>query len=180
MNPVAEASRAGIGWLDLIAARAGAGDKFNLSRQGLSHAAGFYFAVVLLTLVVEGFVGRTPSLVGMLIAIALNAVPLLVIWLVCWLTARTLRAAPLALLVPVTYAMGFVLLIGLPLSLLLPGQGISYALLGALAFMLYRAARQMAGMGIGVSISFAILSAVLLVAVPIGLYMLTTNGQGIG
>ena len=77
-----------------------------------------------------------------------------------------------ALLVPATYALAFILLIGLPLSLFF-GNVFANAMLGALGYMLYRAARDIAKLGIGVSIAFAVLAIAVLVALPIGLYMLT-------
>jgi hypothetical protein len=46
-------------------------------------------------------------------------------------------------------------------------------MLGALGYMLYRAAREIAKLGIGVSIAFAVLAIAVLVALPIGLYMLS-------
>jgi len=78
-----------------------------------------------------------------------------------------------ALLVPAVYALAFLLAIGLPLSLLF-GNKFANAMMGALGYMFYREARDIAGLGIGVSIAFAVLAIAVLVALPIGLYMVTT------
>jgi len=47
-------------------------------------------------------------------------------------------------------------------------------MMGVLGYMLYRAARDIAKLGIGISIAFAVLAIALLVALPIGIYMVTT------
>lgn len=74
------------------------------------------------------------------------------------------------MLVPAGYALLFLLAIGLPLSLL--AGSFSVALQGVLGYMLYRLGRDVGKFDVGVSIGFAVFSVVLLVAVPIGLYML--------
>ena len=52
MNAFGELWRAIIGWLDLLTARPGAAEKFNLGGIGLVNATGCYFAVVLLLIAV--------------------------------------------------------------------------------------------------------------------------------
>lgn len=89
----------------------------------------------------------------------------------------------------VAFAVPFAVVIGwavlakqperVPLEVLAPNL-FGNALLGALCFMLYRGARGVAGLGIGSALSFAVLSAVALVLVTIGVYMLATGGAGIG
>jgi len=181
MNALPEFWAAVLGWLDLVAGRKDAAGKFNLSRAGLINATGCYFAVVLLSLAVAAAMGQSPGFVGTLISVVLNAVPLLAVWLVIWGTVATLRSpsGTLALLVPATYAMGLILIVRLPLQLLAPGL-FSNALLGALCFMLYRGARGVAGLGIGSALAFAILCAVALVLVTVGVDMLASSGAGIG
>jgi hypothetical protein len=89
------------------------------------------------------------------------------------------QAPALAIVVPTTYAMGFVLALSLPL-VYLAGSNVIVALLGVRAFLFYRAAREMGGLPRGVSLAFAILCIGMLAAIPLGLYMLTSGGQGIG
>ena len=137
--------------------------------------------MVLLSLLVAALAGQSPGLIGTLVSVLFNAIPLLAIWLVIWATALALRVVPgpLALLVPATYAMALILIIRVPLQLLAPDL-FSNALLGALCFMQYRAARGVAGLGIGTALAFAVLSAVALVLVTAAIYMLATGGAGIG
>ncbi|HOT63396.1 MAG TPA: hypothetical protein PLU93_11095 [Treponemataceae bacterium] len=122
MNALPEFWAAILGWLDLIAGRKDAGDKFNLSRAGLANAIGAYFAIVLLSLVVATAMGQNPGIVGGLVGIVFNAVPLAAIWLVILGTAAALRPASgaLALLVPATYAMALIFAIRVPLEVLAP------------------------------------------------------------
>jgi len=179
VNAFSELRQAGIGWLDMIAGRPGGAEKFNASRAGLINATGCYFFLVVLTMValslLEGFPGLDQALIGLLV----NALPLLGVWAVIWATVRfiTPELPVLTLMVPATYAMAFILLAGLPLSLF-AGNSLANALLGALGYMLYRAARDVAKLSIGLSIAFELLCIVVLVALPIGLYMLTSGGQG--
>lgn len=181
MNALPEFWAAVLGWLDLIAGRKDAGHKFNLSPAGLVNATGAYFAVVLMSLAVAAATGLNPGVIGSIVSVLFNAIPLFGIWLVIWATAAVLRPplGVLALLVPATYAMALILILRIPLQVLAPDL-FSNALLGALCFMLYRGSRGVAGFGIGSALAFAILCAVALVLVTIGIYMLATGGAGIG
>jgi hypothetical protein len=174
MNAFAELKQAAIGWLDIIANRPGGPERFNRSGRGLANAVGFYFAMVLFTILVQGVSTSFPTYDRIFLSLVVNALPLLGIALVIVGTVRVLRAGieVNALLVPAAYALGFLLLIGLPLSLFF-GNIFANAMLGALGYMLYRAGRDIAKLGIGVSIAFAVLAIAVLVALPIGLYMLT-------
>ncbi len=174
MNPLTEVKDAAIGWLDIIANRPGGAERFNRSSGGLANAVGFYFLLVLFTILVQGASAGFPGFDQILLGVVVNALPLVAIALVIWATLSALRSevSLSALLVPATYALAFILLIGLPLSLFF-GNVFANAMLGALGYMLYRAARDIAKLGIGVSIAFAVLAIAVLVALPIGLYMLT-------
>lgn len=179
MNAFSELWRAAVGWLDLLTGKAGADEKFNLSRVGLINATGFYFAVVMLTIAVESSLGGFPGWPQIGLSVALNAVLLGAIWLIAWITARLMHRPALAVTVPSTYAMGFVLAVSLPL-VYLASPAVLLVLLGVRAFMFYRAARGMGKLSIGISAAFAILCIAALAAIPLGLYMLTSGGQGIG
>lgn len=181
MNALPEFWAALRGWLDLIAGRKEAARRFNLSGAGLANATGSYYAIVLLSLVAAALAGQNPGLVGGLVSLLLNALPLFTVWLVTGLTALALKPqhGALGLLVPATYAMGLVLVVRVPLQLLAPDL-FSNALLGALSFMLYRGARGIGGLGIGSALAFAALCAVALVLAQLALYMLATGGAGIG
>jgi hypothetical protein len=167
-----DAKDAVVGWLDIIAGRPGGGERFNATQAGLVRALIWYFLLVLLTVLVQGLSLGMPASSEVFTAVMVNALPLLGVYLVILVTVRLFRLAiPVnALLVPAIYAMAFILAIGLPLSLLGGGM-FANAMLGALGYMFYRAGRDIAKLGIGVAIAFAVLSIVVLVALPIGLYM---------
>jgi hypothetical protein len=175
VNPLIEIKNAAIGWLDMISGRPGGGERFNRSGLGLANAVGFYVFMVLFTIVVQGVSTSFPSYDQVFVGLVVNALPLVAVALVIWATLRVLRlSVPTnALLVPATYALAFILAIGMPLSLFF-GNVFANAMMGALGYMLYRAARDIARLGIGVSIAFAVLAIAVLVALPIGLYMVTT------
>lgn len=178
MNAFGELWRAVIGWLDLLTARPGAAEKFNLGRIGLVNATGCYFAAALLLIVIESSLSGFPGWPIVALSLLANAIPLATIWLVIWITARALNAPALAMTVPSTYAMAFILGLSLPL-VYLGGANLLIATLGVTGFMLYRVAREIGKLRIGISVAFAILSIAALVAVRVGLYMLTTGMQGI-
>ena len=175
MNPFDEIRNAALGLLDLLGARPDTASRFNATRQGLLTMLGVYFILVVLTRVIQSLAlfGSVPGIEDLLVTLAVNALPLLAIFLVIFVTVRFLRpqAGLLAFLVPAGYALCAILVIGLPLSLFAGGMS-SSVLQGILGYMLYRLARDTGKFGIGVSIGFAVLSLLLLAAIPLGLYML--------
>lgn len=179
MNAFPELWRAVLGWLDLLTARPDAGEKFTLTRAGLVNAAGFYIAAVLAVLVIEVSLSGFPGWGAVALSLAVNIARLAGIWLVAWLTVRAMGGSLLGIVVPATYAMGFVLALALPLAYL-AGSNVTVALLGVRAFLFYRAARQLGGLGLGISVAFGILCIVVLAAIPLGLYMLTGGGLATG
>ncbi|MDB5541429.1 MAG: hypothetical protein JWQ89_3156 [Devosia sp.] len=178
MNAFGELWRAVIGWLDLLTGRP-AEEKFNLGPTGLVNSTGFYFAVVLLLIAVESSLSGFPGWTPVILSLIVNATRLMTVWLMIWISARVLAAPAIAMAVPSTYAMAFILAVSLPLAYL-AGSNLLVSTLGVLGFMLFRVARGIGKLRIGISIAFAILCIVALVAVRVGLYMLTTGGQGIG
>lgn len=178
MNAFGELWRAVIGWLDLLTARAGAAEKFNLTGLGLVNATGCYFAVVLALIVIESSLSGFPGWATVVLSLVANALQLGIVWLVIWITARALKAPDIAMAVPATYAMAFILALSLPLAYV-AGPNILTATLGVIGFMLFRVAREIGKLRIGISAAFAILSIAALVAVRVGLYMLTAGLQGI-
>jgi hypothetical protein len=174
MNALAELREAVGGWLDLLSRRPEGPARFNPTREGAVNATGFYVAMILLTVLVAALTSRAEGYSQMFFTFAVNALPLVAIALVIvgTLTALRLDVRFNTLFVPATYALSFILLLGIPVSM--SGSGmLSNVLLGILGYMLYRLARAAGKMNIGVSIAFAALSIVVLVAMPIGLYMLT-------
>lgn len=179
MNAFSELWRAVLGWLDLLTAQPGAAARFNLTRTGLLNAMGFYVVSVLLAVAVLGLAaGMVPGWMQVAISLMFNLTLMLAIVLAAWGTARLMRADALAIAVPSVYALGIVQVLSLPL-VYVHSDAAALALLGVRGFMFYRAAREVGKLGLGVSFAFAILCIVLLAAIPFGLYMLTTGGQGI-
>lgn len=174
MNPLDDIKNAAIGWVDLLGARGTGAEKFNATRQGLVVAIAAYFLLVLFTSIVSSVsrFGAFPRYDSLFVDLVLNALPLLVIYFVVAVTVRFLKpeAGYYAMLVPPTWSLVFLLAIGLPLSLFF-GNTFSAALQGILGYMLYRLARDIGKFNVGVSIGFAILTIVLLVAVPLAVYM---------
>lgn len=176
MRPFAELRDAFIGWLDLIGRRHDAAEsRFDVSPNGLVTMLLWYFGAVILTSVIQSLVsfGALPGVSDLAAALALNAVPMLTIAMAIFATARTLHPAVgfAGLFVPAGYALVLLLVIGLPLSFFV-GSALAPALQGLLGYMLFRLARDLGKFSIGISVAFAILTVVLLVAIPIGLYML--------
>lgn len=176
MNALAELRDAAHGWLDLILARPGGVERFTATPAGFVNAIGFYVAMVLLAILVQSIVigGATTSQV--FIGIFANLLPLAAVALVIAGTrlARVTEAGFLALTVPASYALGLLLAVAVPVSLV-AGGFFSTALLGVLGWAYYRLGRNIGKMNIGVSIAFAALSIVALVALPLGLYMLSVS-----
>lgn len=178
MNAFGELWRAIVGWLDLLTARPGATEKFNLTGLGLVNATGCYFAVVLAVILIESSLSGFPGWAMVILSLVANAVQLGTVWVVISVTARVFRTPGVAMTVPATYAMAFVVGLSLPLAYL--GQAnILTATLGVIGFMLFRVAREAGKLRLGISVAFAILCVAALVATRVGLYMLTSGLQGI-
>jgi hypothetical protein len=173
MNAFTELRLAAIGWLDLVIGRKEGGGSFNPSRSGTINAIGFYVIVVLITMLVPSFWLGMPDYSQLFTGLMINCLPLVGVAFAIWVTRMLLRleATFLMLFVPAVYALAFILLAGLLLSFV--GNVFSNALLGVLGYMLYREARDIGKMNIGVSLAFAVLGIVALVAPSFALYMLT-------
>ncbi|HHY48849.1 MAG TPA: hypothetical protein GYA10_03795 [Alphaproteobacteria bacterium] len=176
MNALAELGNAARGWRDLILARPDGAARFTATPAGLVNAIGFYIAMVLLAILVQSVVFGSAAPAQVFFGLAANLLPLASIALVVTGTrlARVTEAGLLALMVPATYALGLLLAIAVPVALI-GGGFFSNALLGLLGWGYFRLARTIGKMNIGVAIAFAALSIVALVALPLGLYMLTVS-----
>lgn len=179
MNAFGELWRAIVGWLDLLTARPGAAERFNLTGLGLVNAIGCFFAVVLLVIVIESGFSGFPGWAIIGLSLVANALQLGGVLAVIAVTARLFRAPAVAMAVPATYAVAFVFGLSLPLAHLGDSNALT-ATLGVIGFMLFRVAREVGKLEFGISAAFAILSIVALVAIRVGLYMLTTGLNGVG
>lgn len=161
------------GWLDLIIARKEGAERFNGTREGLIRAVVIYVVAVALTMLVPGLWSELPDYSNFFVGLLFNCVPVAAVGLVIWMTVRLVGAdvTLFEMLVPAVYALTFILLLGLFVALI--GPMFANSLLGVLGYMFYRLARDVGKMNIGVSIAFACLGIVALVAPTFGLYMLS-------
>lgn len=174
MTAIAELRDAVIGWRDMLASRPEGADRFTATLPGLGNALIFYLLAILLTLAVQSMVWGLPGLQEAYVTIAVNALPLLGIALAIGFTlaAARPRATFNKLAVPIVYGLTFVLVLQLPLTLVAVGGLLANLVLVILGYLFYRVARDAGKMSAGISIAFAALSIVALVALPGGLYML--------
>jgi hypothetical protein len=173
MNAFRELWLAAIGWLDLIIGRKDSTGGFNATRSGAINAIGFYIVVLLLSMLVPAIWLGMPDYSQLFTGLLINCLPMVGVAFAIWVTRMLLRLETtfLMLFVPAVYALAFVLLAGLLLSFI--GNVFSNALLGVLGYMLFREARDIGKMNIGVSLAFAVFGIVALVAPSFAIYMLT-------
>lgn len=165
---------AGLGWLELISGRETWRERFVFDREGLGIALVLYLVVVLILTFVSGLMrGALPGYADTFWIVVVNAFPILLLSIVFRLTGLLLglKAPFLVLIVPSVHALAYLLILSFLLSLM--GGTFGPAILGMLGYMMYRLARLAAGMGILVSVAFAVLCVLALVALQLGLYMVT-------
>lgn len=164
------------GWVALTLGRPGWREQFVLTRDGLIVAVCFYFGAVLCGILFQSLVIGVPNILELLASLGIHALPLLgmVASILVTIAALRIRRPAIDMLVPGVHAMTFLLILGLLVSLLIPG--IATLLLGLMGYMLFRAGRNVLGLGLGPALAFAALTIVLLVALPTGLYMLMGPG----
>lgn len=167
---------ASLGWLELISGREPVQPRFSPDRAGLVTAVAVFGAASVLGTIVRGVARGYPSYTEVFIGLVIDLILLLLVLAVAHYTARLMRAPirGLELVVPAAWAMALLWLLLVPLSLL--DRIVYNALLGMLGFMLYRAGRLIARFGIGTAIAYAILSVLVLVALPLSLYMVLAPG----
>jgi len=174
LNPFSELGNAAIGWLDLIAARDGAASRFGTTGRAVANAIGFFFVTVVTCLLLQALVFGGDWL-SLWIAIALAALPLLGALTVTWISATVLSMPAQPMLASVAYALAFAWPLRLA-TLLLMRTDIGLALLGALGFLFYRAARVIGAQPRATALAYAIVAVIALVLMPFALYMLTASG----
>jgi len=166
------------GWGELLRNRVGWRDGFDFGPSGLLAAFTWYFLLVVGTIVIQFMRGGRGTVEQVLLTTAINILPVVGIAIAIGLSIFALRAKTSfnALLVPALYAMTFMLILGIPLSFIeVPTGPLLLALLG---YALYREGRAIAGFPVTLSIAFAALCVVLLVALPLSLYMVSATGPG--
>ena len=174
MNPVAELSQSFRGWAELVAGKPEAGRYFHLSGTGPLIAYGWLLVAVLLSVAAQSALfGGVPSPMQLLLGLAGQAIT---VGLLALVMAQTLHFIKLqlplnALLIPTVYALAYMFVVSAPLTLLGPYIG-GLAII-AVGFLIYRAARVVAEMGLSTAIAFALLCVIVLVVVPNALYILS-------
>jgi hypothetical protein len=167
-----------IGWVMLLRGEDGWRERFTFTVAGLVTALIiFVFTTFLAVALTSASIGM-PSIVGVIAAMFVLALPLTSLVVVLIGTRMVLGSTGPALdmMVPGTYALtafllaeGFLAMVGGPVVML--------AWLG-LAYMLYHLARAAAAWTVTISAGFAVLTVVLLVAMRLALYMLSTTAAG--
>jgi hypothetical protein len=169
---------ASMGWVMLLRGEDGWRECFTFTVPGLVTALIiFVFTTFLAVAITSASIGM-PSLIGVVAAMFVLALPLtsLVVVLLGTRMALGSKEPALAVMVPGTYALtAFLLAEGL--LAMLGGPVVMLAWLG-LAYMLYQLARAATGWTLAISVGFAVLTVVLLVAMRLALYMLSTTAAG--
>lgn len=172
MNPLAELADAVRGWGSILRGRSDAAGFFRLTNAGIAVASGYFVLALLLSVAAQSAAIGMPGLGQVLFGLVAQAITLAVLIFAMARSLRLLRLnVPLTtLVVPVLYALSFVFVIGIPLTLMSPNMALIAVF--ALGYGIFRAAEVLAGMRFGVAFAFALLCVIVLVVVPNGLYML--------
>jgi hypothetical protein len=165
---------AALGWQQILAGDAGWRGRFGLTMPGLVIALViFAFAAFLAVALASMNVGM-PNVFGIVAAMFVLALPVTAFVVTLMATRLVLGQTDsmLPMLVPGIYALtafllveGFLALFGGPIVMM------SWLAIG---YLLYRLARVSAGWNLGVAAGFAVLTVLLLVAMRLALYMLTS------
>jgi hypothetical protein len=167
------------GLADIFAGRPGWREHFELTRRGLLVALAVYLAVNLVVIVVLSIArGQGPSLIGLAFAAVFFVLWAAGLGFAIMLTRISIgiKTPVLDTVVPCLYALAVAGAAVQVASLL--GTFTWAPVLGILGYVLFRAGRVTAGLGIPTSVAFAVLSIVLLVGVPLSLYILTQSPGG--
>jgi len=162
------------GWLLIVRGGTGWRERFALTVPGLATAiAIFAFTIFIVVAITSASIGM-PSLFGVVAAMFALALPLISLVIVLLATRMALqsREPMLPVLVPATYILvAFVLVEGFLAILGGPAVMVAWLGLGSLLFQLIRAATSW---NIMISAGVAVLTVVLLVAMRLALYMLSS------
>lgn len=162
------------GWVMILRGEAGWREHFSLTLPGMVTALVVLAFVAFLAVMVTSIGIGMPAASGVIAAIVVLALPVISL-LVTFLATRLAMASTVSsyeVMVPGTYALtAFVVLEGI---LALTGGPLVMLSWLVMAFLIYRLARAATGWNMGVSAGFAVLTVVLLVAVRLALYMLST------
>ncbi len=160
------------GWVSILRGEVDWQLYFTLTLPGLVAALALFLLAAFLTIVVAALNVGVPTLSEFIATMLVQSLCVLALLAGIYATRAAVPAPVrvLNILVPGVYAMVAYLLVGAVLSLF-SGMAL-LALWVALAFLLYRLARIATEWSGGVSAAFAVLTVVLLAALPMTLYML--------
>jgi hypothetical protein len=178
MNLVGAVQSAISGWFDIFARRQEWQRHFDLSLVGLINALIVYGFVALACIFAGRAASGLPSPITLIVRLLILFLPLISLTAAVYLTRAILRftAPPIALIVPAVYALAAYLIVGTVLNMV--GPGFAPLLLVLVGVMLYCEARIAANLSLTNGVAFALLTLVLLVALPASLYMLAAPGAG--
>ena len=162
------------GWIMLLRGEAGWQERFALSAPGLATGLVIFIFMTFLAVAVTSMSIGMPSIFGVVAAMFALALPLTSLIVVLIGTRMTLKSDEpmLDVLVPATYALT-AFLVAEGLLAMVGGPVVMMAWLG-LAYCLYRLARAATTWNVAISAGFAVLTVMLLVAMRLALYMLST------
>jgi len=171
VNGLGDLTRAFRGWVQLLTGKPEAVRFFRLDYFGFVVAIGWYTAAVLLVVAVQSSAIGLPSVSSFLFGLFAQAVTIGVLGLAITQSLKFLKAdvPPNRLLIPVLYALCFMFVVSIPLTLVSPGAGLIAVL--AAGYPIYRAARQLAALPVRLAGALTLLCVIVLVVVPNALYI---------
>jgi hypothetical protein len=171
VNPFNQLRKSFDGWADIVSGKPTAPGHFDTGRGGFIVALGWLVVAVLFSIAAQSAAIGLPPLSAVLQGLVTQVLTFVALGLVIAQTLRFLRRSTplLALLVPIVYALAYVFVLAVPLTLI--GPNAALIAMAGLALLLFRAARVLAGLPTATSIAFAVLCVIVLVVVPNALYI---------
>ncbi|HEV7346361.1 MAG TPA: hypothetical protein VGN60_12100 [Devosia sp.] len=173
----AAVSNAVAGWSMILRGEAGWRERFALSRSGLTTAVVIFIFATFVAVAIASMSVGLPSVFGLVAAMFALALPLTSLVVVLLATRMAINSTDptLDVMVPGTYALVAFLFVEGALAVL-GGPVVMLAWIG-LGYMLYRLARAATSWTAGISAGFAVLTVLLLVAMRMALYMISSAGN---
>lgn len=172
MNPFAELRAALIGWADIVAAKPEAARHFRITVAGFFVALMWFLIAVLLSIAAQSAAIGMPSAPQVMLGLVGQGLTLGILAVTIAQTLHFLRTGVhlYELLIPIMYALAFVFVLAVPLTLIGPNVAL-LAVLG-MGVAIYLAAKRLAGLQNGVALALGALCVIVLVVVPNALYIL--------
>jgi hypothetical protein len=176
METLNQFNDAAAGWYKLVMRQAGWRERFVMTTQGLLVALAGYFGIVVLAILIQGALSGTADIGRLAGGVVANAMPLVgaVLAIAITVLVLQLKVPMIEMMVPAVHALTLLLLAGFVLAIV--GGILAPVLLALLGYMFFRGGREILGLSVVFALSYAALSIVLLVALPMTLYMLWAPG----